>query len=105
MKLLVITSLKEHQKAVSGILNASNITVFSVSETIGFKDHPRANLLDDWFSSGGDYFTSIIIFAFTSDDNAKSAYEAVLTYNQKNDTGFPIRAFIMPVEQSTYSIL
>lgn len=103
MKLLVMTSLKEYQKAVSAILTESNISVFSVSETIGFKDHPRANLLEDWFSSGGDYFTSIIIFAFTSHENASSAVAAVRAYNEKNDTGFPIHAFILPVEQSAYS--
>jgi hypothetical protein len=102
MKLLVITSLKEHQKAVSGILTKSDIRVFSVTETIGFKDHQRANLLDDWFSSGGDYFNSIVVFAFTPDAKASTAFEEVKSHNEKNDTGFPIRAFILSVDQSTF---
>ena len=52
MKLLVITSLKEYQKKVSHILDQANIVVFSVSQTIGFKEHHTPNLLDNWFSSG-----------------------------------------------------
>ena len=46
MKLLVVTSLKEYQKNVAHILDQAGIAVFSVSETIGFKDHHTTNLLD-----------------------------------------------------------
>lgn len=104
MKLLVITSLKEYQETVADILNKCGISVFSVSETIGFKDHHhQVNLLDHWFGSGGDQFDSIFLFSFTSKDKAIAAMAEVQSYNKSHDTGFPIRAFILPVDQSNFS--
>ena len=103
MKLLVITSLKYYQKTVANILSKCGIAVFSVSETIGFKDQHQVNLLDNWFSSGGDQFNSIVVFSFTSGENADSVTTEVKRYNEKHDTGFPVRAFIMNVDQSSYS--
>lgn len=103
MKLLVITTLKDYQKKVADILSKCGISVFSVSETIGFKDQHHFNLLDNWFSSGGDQFNSIVVFSFTSNDNANSVMAEVKKYNEIHDSGFPIRAFIMTVDQSSYT--
>ena len=102
MKLLVITSLKEYQKQVSHILDAAGIEVFSVSETIGFKDHRRPSLLDNWFSSGSEQFDSIFLFSFTEHSKAETAIELIKKFNTVNESGFPLRAFIIPVEQSSY---
>lgn len=102
MKLLIITSLKEYQKTVADILNKSGVSVFSVTETIGFKDNTKPNILDQWFSSGTDQFNSIFVFSFTEDEQATHALASVKEYNAKNNTGFPIRAFIVPVESTSY---
>ena len=104
MKLLVITSLKEYQKKVSHILDQANIAVFSVSQTIGFKEHHTPNLLDNWFSSGNEQFDSIVLFSFTDEAKAERALELVKQYNQENETGFPVHAFIVPVDQSSHAI-
>lgn len=101
MKLLVITSLKEYQKQVAQILDKASIAVFSVSQTIGFKDHHTPNLLDNWFSSGSEQFDSIFLFSFTDETKADHALELVKQYNLENETGFPVHAFILPVEQSS----
>lgn len=101
MKLLVITSLKDYQKAVADILYKCGISVFSVTETIGFKDQHEVDLLDNWFSRGGDQFNSIFAFSFTSEGKAHSVVEQVKRYNENNDTGFPIRAFVLTVDQSS----
>jgi len=103
MKLLLITSLKEYQKAVAGIISQAGIAVFSVSETSGFKDHQTPNMSDDWFASGSVQFDSIFLFSVTDEARAKRAMELIIRYNEENKTGFPIRAFILPVEQSSYS--
>lgn len=102
MKLLVITSLKEYQKKVSHILDEAGIDVFSVSQTIGIKDHQRPNLLDNWFSSGSEQFDSVFLFSFTEDSKAETAIELIKKYNAENETGFPLRAFVIPVEKSSY---
>ena len=103
MKLLLVTSLKEYQKTVASIFHKSGITVFSVTQTIGFKDQHSHNLLDDWFTSGTDQFDSIFAFSFTEDEKSKKALELIREYNSKNETGFPIRGFIIPVDQSSYT--
>lgn len=103
MKLLVVTSLKEYQKNVAHILDQAGIEVFSVSETIGFKDHQTSNLLDNWFSSGSEQFDSIFLFSFTEETKAEHALELIKKYNVENVTGFPIRAFIVPVDKSSYA--
>lgn len=104
MKLLIVTSLKEYQKEIASIFEKAGIKVFSVSETKGFKEDHNVNLLDSWFSSGKEHFDSIFLFSFTHDSNAEQALELVKAYNDVNKTNFPIRAFIVPVEKSSYSI-
>jgi len=103
MKLLVVTSLKEYQKKVAHILDQAGIEVFSVSETIGFKDHQTSNMLDNWFSSGSEQFDSIFLFSFTEELKADYVLELIKKYNVENNTGFPVRAFIIPVDKSSYS--
>jgi hypothetical protein len=102
MKLLVITSLKEYQKTVAQIVDQAEISVYSVSETIGFKDDQTPNLLDIWFSRrGGEQFDSIFLFSFTEEAKADLALNLIQKYNNENQTGFPVRAFIIPVEKSS----
>lgn len=105
MKLLVITSLKEYQKKVAQIMEQTGISIFSVSETIGFKDQKTSNLLDNWFSSGNEQFDSVFLFSFTEEAKAETAMELVKKHNVENVTGFPVRAFIIPVDKSSYTTL
>jgi hypothetical protein len=102
MKLLVVTSLKEYQKEVSAILVDARIKVFSASETKGFKDDYAENLMDNWFSSGKEHFDSLFFFSFTSEANAEKALDLIQLHNSNNPTNFPIRAFIVPVDKSSY---
>jgi hypothetical protein len=104
MKLLVITSLKEYQSKLAHIMELAGIPIFSVSETIGFKDHKTSNLLDNWFSSGNEQFDSIFIFSFIEQRKAERALELIKTYNSENVTGFPIHAFIIPVDKSSLTV-
>lgn len=104
MKLLVITSLKEYQKKVAQIMDLSGITVFSITETIGFKDHRTPNLLDSWFSSGREDFDSVFLFSFTDEEKADEALALVKKFNADKETNFLIHAFILPVDKSSYTI-
>jgi len=81
-------------------MDLAGITVFSVTETIGFKDHHTPNLLDSWFSSGGEQFDSIFLFSFTDSTKADQALSLIGKYNEENSSGFPIRAFVLAVEKS-----
>ena len=104
MKLLIVAAIKEHRQIVADILQKAEIRVFSISETVGYKDDHRLNLVDEWFSSGDENFDSIFVFSFTHYDNATSALQMIKEYNNKDLIDFPIRAFIVPVEQTSYSL-
>ena len=101
MKLLVVTSLKEYQNKVAQLLDLAKITVFSVTETTGVRDEQESNLLDNWFSSGSEKSDSVFLFSFTDAAKADQALSLIRKYNAGNETDFPIRAFVLPVEKST----
>lgn len=104
MKLLIVAALKEYRRTVADILQHAEIKVFSVTETVGYKGDHQLNLLDEWFSAGEENFDSIFIFSFTTDDKAGNALEMIRRYNTDNQSDFPIRAFVVPVEQASYSL-
>jgi hypothetical protein len=102
MKFFIVTSLKDYQEDVQKIFKAANIHVFSATDVIGFKDNQTPNMLEEWFASGDEKFDSLFIFSFTNDENAEHAMELIKKYNEENQTPFPIRAFIVPVEKASY---
>ena len=102
MKFFIVTSLKEYQEDVCKIFKQANIHVFSATDVIGFKDNYSPNLLSDWFASGDEKFDSLLIFSFTSNENTERALELIKEYKEACQTSFPIRAFVVPVEKSSY---
>lgn len=104
MKLLVITSLKDYQKEAIKLFHKAGIKVFSVSKTMGFKEDDSVNLMDSWFSNEAEYFDSIVMFSFTTDEKSNKAMELVDSYNTESKIEFPIRAFIMSIEKASYPI-
>ena len=102
MKLLIITCLKEYKQDVADILGKAKVKVFSVSNTTGFKDDHTENLADSWFAAREESFDSLFIFSFTTAENAQGAMALIKNYNAGTSTAYPVRAFIVPVEQSSY---
>lgn len=102
MKLLLVTSLQENRSEIISIMERAEIDVFSLSETTGFKNHHAPPLLDNWFSHGREHADSIFVFSFTEEANALTALDLIRLFNKESKTDFPIRAFILPVEKSTY---
>jgi hypothetical protein len=102
MKFLIVTCIKECEEIVLGVFKESKITAYSSTEIVGFKDNQSPNLLEEWFASGDEKFDSSMLFSFTNNENANLAMELIIAYNQNNLTNFPIRAFIVPVEKSSF---
>jgi hypothetical protein len=100
MKLFITTCLKEYQEDVSDIFKQAGISVFSSTEIIGVRENQATNMLQDWFASGNEAFDSLMIFSFTADGNASHGMELIDKYNEAHQSGFPVRAFIVPVEKS-----
>jgi hypothetical protein len=104
MKLFIITCIKEHQKAAAVILQQAGIGVFSASPISGFKSDTSTDLLDSWYASSNASFDAVVLFAFTPFEQANNAFALVEAYNSNNEGNFPLRAFILNVEQTNYSI-
>ncbi|MCO5236699.1 MAG: hypothetical protein M9933_10570 [Chitinophagaceae bacterium] len=101
MKLLMVMSLKEFQQQVAKIFKQANIKVFSASETTGFKENGFEGMMEGWYAGGIGNYESVFLFSFTADENAERAMELIKEYNNSKECQFPIRAFIIPVEQSS----
>lgn len=102
MKFLIITSIAEDLHAVSAIMEQAGIQVFSVSETVGHKTADHNYQPDNWFGRSEDGTNALVFFSFTDQEKAQSALQLVKELNAASKAAFPIRAFIMPVEQSGF---
>ena len=100
MKLLIVTCLKEYLADIARIFKQSNIDVFSTNEITGHRNSAPANLLEDWFASGGEDADSMMAFTLTPSANAEKSIELIRIYNETLRVDFPVRAFIMPVEKA-----
>jgi hypothetical protein len=102
MKFFIVTCLKEYQDDVCKIFKEAKINVFSATDVVGFRENQSINLLDAWFASGDEKFNSLFTFSFTTDENAEYGMQLIKQYNEKTETNFPVRAFIVPVEKASY---
>ncbi len=102
MRLLVITSLVECAESVAEMLTRAGVKVFSRTETTGFKESHRPNMLDNWYGSSNGKFNAMFFFAFTSEESANKMLQAIRDCNIEKKNRFPVRGFILPVESSTY---
>lgn len=104
MKLLIVTSIQEYRQKVVDMLRKAEISVFSVSETTGFKNDDGETLMNEWFGSGEGSFESVFFFSFTTAAKATAAVNMTKQYNQQQAEFFPVRAFVLPVENSSYEL-
>ncbi|HMT75378.1 MAG TPA: hypothetical protein PKA77_15000 [Chitinophagaceae bacterium] len=102
MKLLFVTCLTDFKNEVLKIFHEARVKVFSVTETTGIKDEHDINLLDDWFGNKDGEYDSLFMFSFTTGETASEAMRLIKEYNISQENKFPIRAFILPVEEASY---
>jgi hypothetical protein len=102
MKLFMATCLKDYQEDVQKILKEAGIEVFSAAAITGFKTNQPLNMMEEWFATGDEKFDSTILFSFTDEKNSGQALVLIKEYNEQNKNNFPVRAFIVPVEQSVF---
>ncbi len=102
MKCLIVTCLKENSNTVYQIFKEANIKTFSTTDVTGFKDAEAENLLGAWFAAGDEKFDSLMMFSFTSTAQANNGMELIKQFNSNFASNFPIRAFIIPVESTSF---
>lgn len=103
MKLLVVTSLKEYLPEISSLLKEAGVGVYSMSRTTGIKTSDGADLTAEWFGADTGAFDSVFLFSFTDEDIADRALSLVESYNELHPSGWPVRAFVLPVEKMSQS--
>ncbi len=100
MKLFIVACLKENQEDVQQLFRQANISIFSITDVIGFKQNDAVNLLENWFASSDEKFDSMFVFSFTTSGNVDNCMQLIEAFNAKVQSQFPIRAFVIPVEKS-----
>ncbi|MBS1527275.1 MAG: hypothetical protein JST19_16605 [Bacteroidetes bacterium] len=100
MKCIIATSLKEYKNDVFRIFKEAGINVYSTTDITGVKQNGSPDILQEWFATGDEKAESVVIFSFTDENKVRNVKDLVKKYNKQNETGFPIRAFIIPVEDS-----
>lgn len=100
MKFFIVTCLTEYKEDISKLFKAAGISTYSTTNITGVKSDGEPNLLQEWFAAGDEQFDSVILFSFTADKNAHQAKQLIEDYNRQHQTGFPVRVFIIPVEDS-----
>jgi hypothetical protein len=99
MKLLVIATIKEQTPELSKLLKKAGLPVFSIIDAVGVKNLIDENLTDDWFGRGVGEFESSFIVSFMQDHLVNKTLAAINLLNQSTTTDFPVRTFVMAVEQ------
>ena len=101
MKLFIVTCMKEFQEDVTKIFKQADIHVFSAMPIIGFRDNQPVDMMDSWFAAGDEHMDSLMLFSFTAEENANQGMDLIRKFNNRNETPFPLRSFIIPVEKAS----
>jgi hypothetical protein len=102
MKLLIVTAVHECKATVADIFHQAGLYKYSVTRIHGVNSEHAESPLGNWFGSPGmkDENESVMLFCFTDNDTAYKTLAALKQYNEHNPSIFPIRALVLPVEES-----
>lgn len=100
MKLLLVTTVSEFQKDVLKLFKKANIEAFSSSEIDGYKNTNSLIATQSWFPGEKGGNESSMFFSFTDEDKITDFFSYVREFNNKMDTNNPVRAVVVPIENS-----
>ena len=104
MKLFIVTCIREYREVAKEIFQDAGIRIMSITETVGVRSDRDQNLLDDWFGNKDGEFLSLILFSFAPSEQIDLAIQQINRFNEREATGFPVRAFVLPVESSNLPV-
>lgn len=100
MKLLLVTTVSEFQKDVLKLFKKANIEAFSSSEIDGYKNTNSLIATQSWFPGEKGGNESSMFFSFTDEDKITAFFGYVREFNNKMETNNPVRAVVVPIENS-----
>lgn len=99
MKLLIVTSIKEHEKDVCAIFKNSKIGIYSTFPINGHKLQIPSEIMDNWFSSSRETIDSKLYFTFASEAEIDLVFKKLDEFNKTNNLVNPIQGIVMPIEK------
>lgn len=100
MKLLIVTTVSAFQKDVLKLFKKANIEAFSSSEIDGYKNTNSLIATQSWFPGEKGGNESSMFFSFTDEDKITDFFSNVREFNNNMETNNPIRAIVVPIEDS-----
>ncbi|WP_029034138.1 hypothetical protein [Salinimicrobium terrae] len=100
MKLLIVTSVAAFQKDVLKLFKKANIEAFSSSEIDGYKNGNNLVATQSWFPGEKGGNESSMFFSFTDEEKISEFFNTVREFNNNLETNNPVRAVVVPIEQS-----
>ncbi|MCC8361101.1 hypothetical protein [Salinimicrobium sediminilitoris] len=100
MKLLLVTTVSEYQKDVLKLFKKAKIEAFSSSEIDGYKNTNSLIATQSWFPGEKGGNESSMFFSFTDEEKITEFFNHVREFNNKLETNNPVRAVVVPIEQS-----
>lgn len=99
MKLLIVTSIIEHEKEICDIFKSSKIETYSTFPIDGQKIQVPTELMDNWFSHGRETIDSKVYFTFASETEIDTVMEKLKAFNQEMKPVNPVKGIVIPIEK------
>lgn len=99
MKLLIVTSIVEHEKEVCAIFRNSKIETYSTFSINGHKLQIPSEIMDNWFSSRRETIDSKLYFTFASEAEIDVVFEKLAAFNKTNNPLNPIQGIVLPIHK------
>ena len=100
MKLLIITAIAEFEKEIKKILKKAKVKTFSFKEVTGYRDSTEDALETNWFATEMNENTSILFYAFVSDENVDTLFNSIGEFNKKQESLSHIHVAVTNIERS-----
>lgn len=100
MKLLIITAIAEFEKEIKKILKNAKVKTFSFKEVTGYRDSTEDELETNWFATEMNENTSILFYAFVSDENVDTLFNSIGEFNKKQESLSHIHVAVTNIERS-----
>ena len=99
MKLLIVTSIIEHEKEICDIFKNSKIETYSTFPIDGQKLQGVNEMIDNWFSYNRETIDSKLYFTFASEAEIDKVMAKLDAFNKETKPVNPIQGIVIPIEK------
>ncbi len=100
MKLVIITAIKEFEKAIKLQLKKAHVMTFSFRDITGFRDSTEDSIESNWFSTEMNQTESIFFYAFVKQENVDVLFKLINDFNAQQETLSKIHVASLNIEKS-----